>query len=1245
MDSNPLLVNALELDNWASTEKSKGAFPELMRRLLAQTPGVSNINIRAHEGTAARGWDGTATSDGASFLPKGELRFEFGTNQQPKSKADEDYNKRAEQIVGQSDETFVFVTPRNWAGATEWAKQRSSENKFASVEAFDAHRLEGWLQSTPAVHYWISEQIGNPVSGAQTLTSWWEQLHRNCEITVPPEFHSAGRHDESERLMQLLSREGTVFTVQAAWCNDALAFCHAVLLQEDHAKLARALVVSEPEAWRYLAMQCSSLIMIPIFENPDIGLALNNSHSVICPIVEVNTGSYDGNSVKLPKIDRHSGYALLVSAGLERSLADKLVALSRKSMSGFYRWISRDLHRRRPEWAKDRGTVAVLAPLVLVGTWDEDHSGDREAISNFVNEEVDDINLLLDELVDKHPLDPPFIRSGGRWSMVDAVDMAALLLPKLSNSHRVCWKKFAEYVLTREDPLEGLSLKDSIIAQYDERESLVSSSLREGVARSLVLAAASAKQAGRMRPIGQCVDEIVKSLLSAALHERSGRVLSRLASYLPFLAEASPSVFLQCFEDDLNGEAPVTSALFRSAESNVLNSSVSVHNLLMAIECLCWSPDDFGRAARLAVLLADFAPDQKVRGECLDTLDKVLSIRHRLSDASLGDKQIIVQWALSEYPEIAWDLVKRMLSPGGVIVEPCEPVYRDWDVKKSYFQVDEVELCIHELVQIMLSFAECLLDRWLWLLSILELISQEDRLRVLELLSETIDRGCWCADDLFEIWSLISSTVRQCQATPWVVGSLSVEELQPFIDVMKKIEPYDDPRRFAWLFDNEGRIVVSGLTMFDAGFSDCLWDMRSDAIRVVVGWGVEKLRFFVQNVKDPVVAGLCIAREAPELEPEILTWLGDESAGLYKSASAFVQYVSVERGIAWVSEVLRSSLLTREGSKRFVAALPAEKAYWELVSEFEPLLAQAYWECMNVTAIEREGREQAVDLFLERGCVSQAIALLWFMLHDGPEPTLERIVEALVCLIGASDQVGGRGLSNMVADLLSWLERMEPPPPELAMLEFQYFDYLPNHEPSNALYEYLGSNFVEFARLVSSVFLADSNENSEEIQRVYKQRCFNVLFHWRRLPGLRADGSVDGVYLAYWVDGARQLLRADEDEHNYDGQIGEVLASSPDGNDGMWPAEAVRDLIESLRKPQLERGLFRGRLNRRGVTFRGAYEGGAQETALAARYRAQAREMDARWPRTAALLRGLAEEYEKEADRQNAEAEQLGDQD
>ena len=95
----------------------------------------------------------------------------------------------------------------------------------------------------------------------------------------------------------------------------------------------------------------------------------------------------------------------------------------------------------------------------------------------------------------------------------------------------------------------------------------------------------------------------------------------------------------------------------------------------------------------------------------------------------------------------------------------------------------------------------------------------------------------------------------------------------------------------------------------------------------------------------------------------------------------------------------------------------------------------------------------------------------------------------------------------------------------------------------------------------------------------------------------------------------------------------------------MWPAEEVRGVLESRGNPQLEAGLLRGRLNRRGVTSRGLFDGGLQEAALAQSYREHARRMNARWPRTAAILCRLAQEYEGEALREDIEAERRGGQD
>jgi len=94
-------------------------------------------------------------------------------------------------------------------------------------------------------------------------------------------------------------------------------------------------------------------------------------------------------------------------------------------------------------------------------------------------------------------------------------------------------------------------------------------------------------------------------------------------------------------------------------------------------------------------------------------------------------------------------------------------------------------------------------------------------------------------------------------------------------------------------------------------------------------------------------------------------------------------------------------------------------------------------------------------------------------------------------------------------------------------------------------------------------------------------------------------------------------------------QIGEVLAYAPEDPDGRWPCEPVRNLIEKLASAEIERGLAIGICNKRGAFCRA--KGGDQERALAAKFRRYAEPLHSRWPRTAGVLVGVADDYEREA--------------
>src|SRR3990170_114676 len=129
----PELVDATQLSQWAARTDAQHTFPELVRRLLVSTPGITNVSIRSGEGVAAPGWDGRAESGESAHLPNGSLCFEFGVGGRPKEKADDDYEKRRSDPAGvvPGESCFIFITPRRWMGASAWADARREEGIFA----------------------------------------------------------------------------------------------------------------------------------------------------------------------------------------------------------------------------------------------------------------------------------------------------------------------------------------------------------------------------------------------------------------------------------------------------------------------------------------------------------------------------------------------------------------------------------------------------------------------------------------------------------------------------------------------------------------------------------------------------------------------------------------------------------------------------------------------------------------------------------------------------------------------------------------------------------------------------------------------------------------------------------------------------------------------------------------------------------------------------------------------------------
>ena len=1241
MDSNPLSVNALDLDRWADTLESRGVFPELMRRLLAQTPGVNNIDIRSREGTAAPGWDGTATSDGSSFLPEGELRFEFGTNQKSKSKADEDYDKRAEQIVGKSDEIFVFATPRNWAGAAEWAKQRSSENKFASVEAFDAHRLEGWLQSVPAVHLWMSELLGKPVSGARTLTSWWERLRRNCVIKVPTGLHTAGRHQEADKLLDLLVTSEKVLSIQAAWRNDTLAFLHAVLHEKSPAELERTMVVTDAVAWQYLAFQPRALILIPMFDNPDIGLAHDNGHRIV-HVLDESEGVRSGDTtIHLPKIDRVEAAEELELAQVHYLKASRLSALARRGMGAFYRKISLDPARRRPGWVKDESIAKYLAALVLVGGWEDQNTKDREVISEFLELSYGEITRLLQQVQEEYPDDHPFARSGNRWCLVDPIDAANQLLLRLSPDNLKRWDQLVKRALLSD---YELFTGNSTVQEGQERGGQASSwTLMTCVAKSLALIAQIANgERQELRQVQSQLRDIIGMLLTKVFSDNSSADLFRLNYVFPYIAEAQPLLFLTALEEDLRLSKPLLGNLVCSQSVVGWSSPNRLERVVAALQCLCWSNE---YAARAALLIAELSKFDCSRSELENIADQfALAIvgHDRVSIIGKADAQYIMERVFESCSKLFDLLVGRVLFRDFWPAHPFEPIYRDWVTCQIGSDDAEFTFRQKELLRVIVNFLHEHAHCWLSLLHLMERLEPCDRKFVLDEFKECFLSGRFDADQQFTFWSYLHSLVLDHCVRQRRQGSLSWGGYEALAALVKLLEPVADPRRYVWLFERAERLCVRGLVYQDEGFHETLWGEREAALSVTMREGGQSLRLLVDASPNAACIGECLAGLNLCPEALILSWFGDGSLNLRSAASSYVLHKARRDGVSWVIGVLEGNSLSPENRCSFVASLPCDEKILELVSGLEFELRIAFLQHVNVFEIDVQQRGCVLDELLEFGCVAQAVELLALMLSVGERPDVANIFRALSMLLVVVEHDRCIVFHNVVVELFSFLESVVPDHLDLPRFELLFSCHGYSIESLRALYRYFGHEPDCFAECV----IAMEDTFHDEREDFEAQLRFNEIVRcWQIIPGLQVDGTVDSSFLIGWVETVYSRLVDYVSAEKSARYVGYVLASSPNGVDGMWPAEAVRSVIERMESSFVEEGFFIRRYNLDSSGTRRDYIGGVREWKLVNRYRQYSRQMSLRWPRTAALLARLADEYEIAARLEDMRAEENADQD
>jgi len=1247
--TSPEYATASHLALWPQTNarEAQDRLPELIRRLLLETPGAGQVSIRTGDGVALAGIDGVATLEGQThLLPSGKIWFEFGTDQNSKRKASKDYEGR--KCEAQRDVTFIFVTVRRWQGKDSWAAEHHADNLFKDVLVLDADDLEAWLQAAPATHLWISELLGLRPRDALALETWWDRFSALTEPVLPLSLFVAGRTVERQQLHVLLSGKPTITSIQTEWVYDAWGFLHACLTpNDDKWREPRAVtIVRSPEVWDRIVSLPGQGILIPDFDNADVARAITSGRHVVS-IVDSDSAMRRGVDIRLPRVGRLEAAEAFRAGEAKWGTADRLAVLARRSMPALVRWISRSPRVQRPTWCQPP-LATTLTALMLASRW-TDTPEDLQVLSELVAVPAADLKRSI---ADASRGSDIAIRSVRGMFLFTSLEEAFLELRNHLSSELVSrWAEIAIKVLLAPSPFEGLRPHERIIAQLKGQQRTYSHALKRGIAESLAVAGAIEPSLENTDLLSSAAQRVVRNLLRQVTTDSESHTWDAIAEVLPFLAEAAPNDFLATLEEDLASSDPTVGIMFQTVdEPLLLGPSGQHHHLLWALEVLCWSPDHLVRATQILTELCRFELPKNSGNNPIASMSTVLCgwVRNTGADVAVRLQALDACRIVSE--KISWDLLKALWPDSNAWVSPpYEPRYQLWKPPSDQMPTSDWLTFVMGLVDRALEWAVADRSSLPWLVTALSKVGSDQSNRIIDFLEIEASRSELDKDIRLNLFEKVRATLARHERFQNADWAMPAEQRTRLYKLANLLQPTDDLRRFSYLFGWRPPLLGTDLNDHEQ-YRTVLNAKRREALDILFShpdaW--EQLSAVTVRAEAPTQVGWALSTYEPiDALATMLDWLASDSQALHDAATTWVRSYLAVYGPADLRRALEQCDIESPAMRKFLLNAPTESRFWEVIHEFPPA-EDLFWSEASFDVVPHKDLSRAIELLLERGRAWSAIAIASNGIFN---PTADQMMHfpsaalILSVLRAALTQDPKQAEATQmtayyVAALLDYLVTADVPVTDLASLEFGYFRLLQHDREAHALTQVLASDPALFVDLVQRR-LRGAKQPPLQSKKAAPQaeHAWLVLHSWQGFPGRQNDGTLDQETMQAWVKKARTQLSDLDLADIGDNLIGQAFAHVPVDADGIWPSASVRDLIEAVKSTSLENGAITGRLNSRGITSRGVYDGGNQERSLAEQYRQWSLAVQMRWPRTAHILRAIAESYERDAEHEDGRAQ------
>ena len=1242
-----LTIKARDLEHWADSTSAREHLPVLLRKLVHATGrDLERVDFPGFDNSQRPGWDGRVEAGTArGWIPEGMSGWEFGTSKRPRQKAETDYGRRlALPLKKRRRCTFIFVTPRNWPGKDNWAKEKEAAGDgWKAVRAYDASDLEQWLDESIAAPVWLAEMLPTPIAGVKTLEKIWGDWAAASKPALTKSIFESNIAVCVKPFKEWLERPPELpFVVAADSQDEALAFLACLFEHEEIPAAQRDLAAVFTSSKTLTRLAASSSPFIPVAGNE----ATQESLAALCQRVHC-IATCPRNAVDpkpdfaLDLLDYMAFEDALADMGLERHQAHRLARESGRSPTILRRRLSCIPRIRAPRWAGDATLARGLIPMCLVGAWHAHKSADQEVLMTLADrekyEEVEQHFTGLHRLDDR-----PVWRGGQHKGVKSKVDVLFAVAPLTTEQDIKNFLTLAEYVLSESDPRLELAETERWAAAIHGKVRDHSDALRNGICETLVLLSLHGDELFRDLDIDVTarVSDLVACLLTPL-----GEKLPSQERDLPAYAEAAPSRFLEILEQDLRKDEPAVLSLLKPVAGQPFARCPRA-GLLRALECLAWNPNDL---AQVCVLLAKLSGTDITDNwtKPTETLAGILRSWMPQTAASVDDRIVVLKKLIERFPAIGWKLCLDEISAvphwaagnyrpqwrsdaagvGGVASERDIEAFRRCAASELLRWPDHDQATLGDLVEHVEQIEKLLehAQSAVW-----DLIDGWGR-------SENDDEA---KAELRERIRLFALTKRGRRNLPRTNDKARL--------AYKSLRPSAPAVRHAWLFANSWVEDSWDEIEDEEPDLEARWakidGLRQAAMTEI--WGAHGLvgaLTMVKNGSDGFTVGRYVALCATDLAGVLRECLSSEVN--VAEFDAFMRAVISACTDFSDSELLLdvSQQVGYEQSVRLWRCAPFQAKTWRMMDHLPADVRDGYWRTVSPDRWRLAEAEctEIVDRLLT---AKRPYAAFNAMMHQWEHVETGCLKRLLM------DLVSGNGVPEDAIPIESWhvsnaLEALQARPgttlQERARLEFAFIEALGDHSEHGIpnLERRIADSPSFFVEMLSHCFeRGDGGQDpaewrilDPERRQVMARRAYSLLRQAARIPGTDANGAIQVNHLLDWLKQTRELCAEAGRTGIGDYMIGQLLSKAPPDEDGAWPCDAVCKALGMVASTDIQQGFTDGKVNSRGPYFRRIDEGGDQEREISAQYRSWAQQRRVEHPFASSVVSGIAKRYDDDA--------------